>query len=134
MRARFFAATFFFISSFTFSSRAQTTTINLSQDLVSLGIASTNMTPGQPSLDSRPLLEAAAAYAAENGIANLTADPGAYYFLTPDNANTHVLINAASNLQVNFQNSDLLFASSNISAIQCTNCANVTFENFTVDY
>src|SRR5215831_5796092 len=31
------------------------TTLNLSQDLVSLGIASTNMVPNQPSLDAGPL-------------------------------------------------------------------------------
>ncbi len=92
------------------------------------------MTPGHPSIDSRPLLEAAATYAAANGITNLIADPGTYYFLSKHNANAHVLINGASNLQLNFQNSNLLFAFSNIAAIQCTNCTNLTLENFTVDY
>ena len=92
------------------------------------------MTPGNPSLDSRPLLQAAIKYAIANSVANLIADPGAYYFLSLQNANTHVLISGASNLQLNFQNSDLLFAFSNVSAMQCTNCTNVTLENFTVDY
>jgi hypothetical protein len=32
-------------------------TLNLSQDLVRLGIASANMVPNQRSLDSRPLFE-----------------------------------------------------------------------------
>ena len=116
------------------SAWAQTATLNLSHDLVGLGVASANMTPGQPALDSRPLLEAAAAYASKNGVPNLVADPGTYYFLTLHNANTHVLLNGISNLQLNFKNSDLVFASSNVSALQCTNCTGVTLENFTVDY
>jgi hypothetical protein len=45
-----------------------------------------------------------------------------------------VLITGASNLQINFQNSDLWFAFSNVAAMQCTNCTNVTMQNFTVDY
>lgn len=133
MRLRSVAVTFlFFIGGF--NSWAQTTTLNVSQDLVNAGIASSNMIPGQPLLDSRPLLEAAMKYAAANGIAKLIADPGTYYFLSLHNANTHVLISGAASLQLDFQNSDLLFAFSNVSAIQCTNCANVTLENFTVDY
>lgn len=92
------------------------------------------MTPGQPSLDSRPLLEAAVAYASSKGITNLTADPGTYYFRSLHNPNTHVLINGASNVQLDLQNSNLLFAFSNVAAIQCTNCTSVTLENFTVDY
>ena len=109
---------------------AQTTTFNLSHDLVTSGIASANMTPGQPTLDSRPLIEAAFTYAAAKGIANLVADPGAYYFLSMHNPNTHVLINGASNVTLNLQNSDLWFANSNVSAIQCTNCTGVTLEKF----
>ena len=134
MPLRFLAASLLLFSSFCFNSKAQTTTVNLSHDLVALGIASANMTPDQPSLDSRPLLQAAIKYAIANNVQNLIADPGAYYFLSLQNANTHVLITGASNLQLNFQNSDLLFAFSNVSAIQCTNCTNVTLENFTVDY
>src|SRR5580704_18061871 len=107
MPLRSLAAAFLF-SGFCLNSWAQTTTLNLSHDLVSLGIAPANMTPGEPSLDSRPLLQAAIKYAIANSIANLIADPGAYYFLSLQNANTHVLISGASNLQLNFQNSDLL--------------------------
>ena len=42
---------------------AQTTTLNLSQDLVALGIASTNMLPNQPALDAGPLLNKGVGYA-----------------------------------------------------------------------
>lgn len=134
MPLRTIAAAILVVCSFSMPSRAQTATLNLSHDLVSGGIASANMTPDQPALDSRPLLEAAVAYAAAHGVTSLIADAGSYYFLSAHNPNTHVLINGASNLQLNFQNSNLLFAFSNISAIQCTNCASVTLENFTVDY
>jgi uncharacterized protein (TIGR03437 family) len=134
MPRRFLTATLLLCFGFSVDSRAQTTTLNLSQDLVNAGIAASNMLPGQPSLDSRPLLEAAVTYAAKNGITSLIADPGTYYFLTLHNSNTHVLLNAASNLQLNFQNSDLLFAFSNVSAIECTNCTSVTLENFSIDY
>ncbi len=61
-------------------------------------------------------------YASSHGIKNVIADPGTYYFLSQRNPNTHVLINGAANLTLNLQNSNLLFAFSNVSAIQCTNC------------
>jgi uncharacterized protein (TIGR03437 family) len=109
-------------------------TLNMSQDLVSLGIAKSNMAPDTPSLDSRPLFESAVAYAIRNRIPTITANPGAYYFLTLRNANTHALITAAANLTIDWQHSDLLFAMSNASAVQCTNCAGVTMQNFTLDY
>jgi uncharacterized protein (TIGR03437 family) len=134
MRVRFLNATFLLCLTLSFDSRAQTATLNLSHDLVTNGIAASNMIPGQPTLDSRPLLEAAVTYATKNGIASLIADPGAYYFLTLHNPNTHVLLNSASNLQLNFQNSDLRFAFSNVSAIECINCASVMLENFSIDY
>jgi hypothetical protein len=62
--------------------RTQTSSLNLSHDLTALNIASGNMVPNQPQLDSRPLLEAAVAYAQSKGIGTITADPGAYYFLS----------------------------------------------------
>src|SRR4051812_42891604 len=84
-------------------------TLNLSRDLVSKGIASANMAPDSQTLDSRPLFEAAVAYAGQNGIQTLVADPGAYYYLTSRNGSTHVLLNAVANLTIDWQNSDLLF-------------------------
>jgi uncharacterized protein (TIGR03437 family) len=113
---------------------AQSSTLNMSRDLISNGIAASNLQPNSPALDARPLFEAAAAYASKNGIAKLIADPGAYYFLSVRNANTHALISAASNLTIDWQNSDLLFRFSNTSAVQFTNCSGVTMQNFTLDY
>jgi uncharacterized protein (TIGR03437 family) len=115
--------------------RAQTPSIlNMSQDLVANGIAASNLLPNSPSLDARPLFEAAAAYASANGIATLTANPGSYYFLTLHSAGQHVLLNAVSHLTIDWQNSDLYFAISNTSAIECVSCSSVTLQNFTVDY
>src|SRR4051812_30860363 len=88
--------------------------LNMSRDLVSKGIAASNMLPDSPALDSRPLFEAAVAYAVQNGIATVTADPGAYYFVTLRNSSTHALINSATNLTIDWRNSDLLFRSSNV--------------------
>jgi uncharacterized protein (TIGR03437 family) len=109
-------------------------TLNMSHDLVTNGIASSNMIPDSPALDSRPLLEAAVAYASANAITTLTADPGAYYFLSYNNATAHALLNGAGNLTIDWQHSDLLFAFSNIAGIECLNCAGVTLQNFTLDY
>jgi uncharacterized protein (TIGR03437 family) len=108
--------------------------LNMSRDLVANGIAISNLAPDSPALDARPLFEAAVSYAVQNGIPTLTADPGAYYFLTLHNSSTHVLLNSATNLTIDWQNSNLLFHSSNVSAIQCSNCSGVVMENFTLDY
>src|SRR5690242_15994913 len=129
MSIRLLAGTLLCFSLFAFHCRAQSTPLNLSHDLITRGIASVNMTPGQPSLDSRPLLESAIVFAQANGIANLIADPGSYYFLSRHNPNTHVLINGASNLRLDFQNSDLFFAFRNIAAVQCNNCSNTTMNS-----
>src|SRR5215470_212643 len=108
--------------------------LNVSHDLVSNGIAMSNMQPDSPKLDSRPLLEAAIAYAQKNNIATVNADRGAYYFLTLRNPQTHVLLNGVSNLTIDFQNSDLYFQQSNRGAILCQTCSSVTLQNFTVDF
>src|SRR5215470_12877849 len=109
-------------------------TLNMSRDLVAKGITSSNMVPDSPALDARPLLEAAAAYASANGFTTLTADPGAYYFLSQNNATTHALIKGLASLTIDWQHSDLLFRSSNIAAIEFLNCSGVTFQNFSLDY
>jgi uncharacterized protein (TIGR03437 family) len=108
--------------------------LNMSRDLVAKGIASSNMAPDTPNLDARPLFEASVAYASQNHIATITADPGAYYFLTRRNASTHALLNAPANLMIDWQNSDLYFQFSNTAALQCNSCSGVILQNFTLDY
>ena len=113
---------------------AQAQSLNISRDLVANGIASSNLIPDTPALDARPLVEAAVTYAVQKHIPLVTADPGAYYFLTLRNSSTHVLLTSATNVTLDWQNSDLLFHASNASGVQCSNCSAVVMQNFTVDY
>ncbi|HEX3742757.1 MAG TPA: hypothetical protein VHW09_02460 [Bryobacteraceae bacterium] len=110
------------------------TTLNLSTDLVPLGIASSNMTPNQPSLDSRPLLEQGINYANTHNYSEVIADQGSYYFLSLNNPSLHVNLNGVTNLTINLQGSDLYFLSPLATAIGFAGGSNSTLENFTVDY
>jgi uncharacterized protein (TIGR03437 family) len=114
---------------------AQTPSVlNLSHDLVANGIAQQNMTPNSPALDSRPLFQAGVLYASKNHIPLVTADRGAYYFLTPNSVYQHVFLSDIANVTIDLQNSDLYFASRNLLGIQLANTSNVTLRNFTADY
>src|SRR5579863_5236107 len=113
-----------------------TSVLNMSHDLVTKGIASSNLQPNSPTQDARPLFEQAVAYATANNIATVTADPGNYYFLSLHSATgtMHALLPAAANLTIDWQNSDLYFSYSNHAAITCNACASLTMQSFTVDY
>ncbi|HEV2687262.1 MAG TPA: hypothetical protein VGV35_01875 [Bryobacteraceae bacterium] len=110
------------------------TVLNLSHDLVANKIASQNMTPDTPQLDSRPLFEAGVNYASRNHIATVIADRGRYYFLTQNGDYHHAVLNGVSNVTVDLQYSDLYFAHGNIIGIHVVNSANIALKNFTVDY
>jgi hypothetical protein len=107
-------------------------TINMSHDLVGYGIASVNLTPNQPSLDAGPLLVQTVTYAQQNHVGTITADTGAYYFLTEQQPGITVLLNQINSLTIDFQGSDLYIASQNYG-IEFINSSNVTLQNFTVD-
>ena len=110
--------------------------LNLSRDLVPLGIATQNMTPNAPSLDAQPLFSAALQYVQTNPVQSLIADPGAYYFLTPLAVNTGVYIYfpPVSNLTIDFQGSTLYFKDGFRRGFDIENCQNLTLKNFTIDY
>jgi hypothetical protein len=110
------------------------TTLNLSTDLVRLGIASSNMTPNQSSLDARPLLEQGVAYANTHNYSQVIADQGSYYFLSLSTPVLHVNLSAVNNLTINLQGSDLYFFNPLAVAIGLAGGSNATLENFTVDY
>jgi hypothetical protein len=78
------------------------TTLNLSTDLVRLGIASSNMPPNQPSLDARPLLEKGVTYANTHNYSQVIAVQGAYYFLSLSTPYLHVNLNGVNNLTIRF--------------------------------
>ena len=108
------------------------TALNLSQDLVALGIAPSNMAPNNQSQDAGPLMMAGLQYAKSHGIATVVADKGAYYFRTESQQGISVSINQLSNVTLDFQGSDLHFASVN-AGLYFTGCSNLIVENFTID-
>ncbi len=121
------------------SLRAQTaTTLNLSTDLVRLGIASSNMTPNQPTLESGALLEAAVRYAVQNRLTRIVADTGSYYFTprTPTGAHAAFAGPAvtAPALTIDLQGSDLYLATQGSIGIFVTGGANLTLQNCSIDY
>jgi hypothetical protein len=109
------------------------TTLNLSQDLVSLGIESTNMVPNQPSLDAGPLLQGGVTYARDHGIPLVVADPGAYYFLSLQD-NTHVALNRIDNMTIDLHGADLIFTHPLHYGIIVYFSTNAVLQNFTADY
>ncbi len=112
---------------------AQPAFVNVSRDLTRLGIAAQNMTPNSPSLDSRPLLESALQYAQANSIPTIIADPGSYYFLTGHANGRFLSFGSLRNQILDFNGSDLYFASGNWIGIECDGCNNVQFKNFSLD-
>ena len=107
--------------------------INLSHDLVTLGIANQNMVPNMPALDSQPLFAAALQYVQSNSVQLVTADPGAYYFLTSQNDFIYLFLAGLSNLTVDFQGSTLFFKYGLLRGIELDDSQNVTFKNFAID-
>ena len=116
------------------SAGAQVTQINVSQDLVALGIARQNAVPGNSSVDARPLFQAAIQYATANGISRIVADPGAYWFLTLQQSGDYLVLDHVSALTIDLQGSDIYLLNSFATGIYLTGCKGVTLANFTIDY
>ena len=95
-------------------------TLDLSEDLVRLGITSTNMVPNQLSLDAGPLFFRAVRYAQVNNFDRVIADPGAYYFLSLQYSGAHVAWDKLSNLTIDLQGSELYFSSPLVSGLMRT--------------
>ena len=117
---------------------AQTSQLNLSTDLVRLGIAASNLTPNQPTLDAGPLLESGVRYAVKNNLARVIADPGSYYFLSASTASSgaHAAFSGptTASLTIDLQGSDLYLSRPGLIGIFLTGGNNLTLQNFTVDY
>jgi len=108
-------------------------TLNLSRDLVRLGIASRNMAPEDPNLDARPLFQAALVYVAKHHTNLVTLDRGAYYFLTPQNTQTYLVFLDLSDLRVDLAGSRIYFAHAFLQGFLVSNCQRVTLTNFEAD-
>ena len=112
----------------------QTTTLNLSQDLVSLGIAATNMVPNQPTLDAGPLFVQGVAYAQSHGITLVVADPGTYYFLSVLEPNAHLALRNIDGMTVDLHGANLIFTHPLYYGMIVYFSNNAVLQNFTADY
>ena len=110
------------------------TTLNVSQDLVRLRIASSNMVPDRPDLDAGPLFFVAVDYAQKHQIPRVIADTGAYYFQSLQSPGTHVAWDSLSNLTIDLQGADLYFSHPLVQGILITHATNIVVQNFTMDY
>lgn len=110
-------------------------TLNMSRDLVSLGIASQNLTPDSPTLDARPLVQAALQYAQNHpSVTTLAVDTGSYYFLSNQQSNA-VLVFNLSNVTVDFAGSTVYFTGPLLpGGFFLYFCSHLTLTNFQVDY
>ena len=108
--------------------------LNLSRDLVTLGIASQNLTPNQPMLDARPLFDAALGYVRAHSVSVLTVDKGDYYFLTSDTPTAYVSIVQLSNLTIDLAGSTIFFQMPFLRGFAIAACQNVTLTNFICDF
>lgn len=109
-------------------------TLNLSRDLVRLGIASQNLHADDPSFDARPLFEAAIRYVRENAVERMTVDRGSYYFLTPQDSGAYLEFAALSDVTIDLAGSRIFFAGAFLRAFGLVNCDHVTLKNFDIDF
>lgn len=112
---------------------AAQSSINLSYDLITLGIAKQNLEPNTPTLDAQPLVSAAVQYAQRKNVPLLIADPGTYYFLTAPSGPAYVFLGNVSNLTIDFQGSNLKIQDGQLRIFELEYCKSVTLRNFTVD-
>jgi hypothetical protein len=109
--------------------------LNMSHDLVSLGIASQNLTPNNPSFDSRPLFQAALNYVQNYPVQTLTLDTGAYYLLTNTQGNAVLMFPNLSNPTIDLAGSTIYFNNPQLpNGLQLFYCSNVTLTNFQIDF
>lgn len=109
--------------------------INMSHDLVTLGIAAQNVTPNTPTLDARPLIQATATYAQNHSVKTLTLDKGNYYLLSATQGNAVLIFGGLSNMTVDFAGSTIYFQGPLLpNGIQLYQCTNFTLTNFNIDF
>ncbi len=109
--------------------------LNMSHDLTTLGIASQNLTPNNPSLDARPLIQAAVQYIQSHPVQTLTLDTGAYYLMSNQQSNAVVLFSNLSNLTIDLAGSMIYLNGPQYpSALYLNYCSNVTLTNFKIDF
>ncbi len=114
-------------------SGSQSDTIDVSKDLVGLGIAPKNMAPNDPSIDTGPLLAAAITYASTHGVGTVTIPTGDYYFSSVTSG-SQLYVNAVNKVVVEGNNSNFTFGNRKSSGITIKNSNNVSIQDLTLDY
>jgi hypothetical protein len=109
-------------------------TVNLSRDMIRLGIATQNLPANDPSFDARPIFEAAVQYVGTHHVKRLTVDRGAYYFLTPQDAQTYLRFRSLSDLTIDLAGSRISFAGAFLQGFALVDCDHVTLTNFDIDF
>lgn len=109
-------------------------TLNVSRDLVRLGIASADMTPDRPLLDSSPLLQRAIQWANNQRVSRVIADPGVYYFASLQGPDHHINLGEIRGVAIDFQGSELRFANPLHHGFSLFRSADVTIQNVSLDY
>jgi len=123
----------YFVAALAGSASAQV--LNMSHDLVTMGIAQQNLTPNNPSLDARPLFQAALNYVQSHPVQTLTLDTGAYYLLTNTQSNAVLLFPQLNNLTVDLAGSTLYFNGPLVpNGLALYYCSNLTLTNFQIDF
>jgi hypothetical protein len=115
--------------------RAQST-LNLSRDLVRLGIATRNLVPNDPALDARAIFQQAIDYAKAHSVSVLTVDPGNYYFLTrlPGLPDRYTNLFQVRDMTIDLAGSTIYFERGYHVGFSLTDCDRVTLTNFQIDY
>lgn len=109
--------------------------LNMSHDLVSLGIASENLLPNTPAQDARPLIQAALLYVQNHPVQVLTLDKGNYYLLTAQQPNATLIFPRLSNMTVDLAGSTIYFNGPILpNGINVFECSNLTLTNFQTDF
>jgi hypothetical protein len=111
-----------------------TSVINLSRDLVRLGIDTKNLIPNNPQLDARPLFQAGVQYAKSHHIGTITVDRGNYYFLTPQNQVAYLIVSKCSDLIIDLAGSNVYFKGAFLQGFAVVQCQRVTLANFQTDF
>lgn len=109
--------------------------LNMSHDLVPLGIAAHNLLPNAPSQDARPLIQAAVQYVQNHPVQVLTLDKGNYYLLTAQQSSATLVFGRLSNMIVDLAGSTIYFNGPLLpNGVEVFQCTDFTLKNFQTDF
>jgi len=111
----------------------ETGSIDVSKDLIDLGISNKNLSPNDKSTDAGPLIEAAVQYAVSHKISKIIFPSGDYYFNSVRNG-AHLYINNINNIALLGKPANFIFGSRKAKGVLLNNCNKTGLENISLDY